>query len=95
MIDFIATFAGAVVALLFWELIKVTGLTLLKSEAPKAVVQGLQLLDQFLPKMIYEGMTGEQMEAEIRRRLGALTGQEWADIRRRFDPVIFIDNLKP
>ena len=91
MIESISSFAGVFVGLIFWELIKMFGLTLFKSEAPKAVTKGLQLLDEMMPGFIEEGISGSQAEAALRDRLGSLTGQEWADIRKRYDPMVALD----
>ena len=91
MIESIHSFIGTAIALVFWELVKLFGLTAFKSEAPKAVTKGLQLLDEMMPGFIEEGISGSQAEAAIRERLGTLTGQEWADIRKRYDPMVALD----
>lgn len=93
MIESIHAFLGTAAALVFWELVKLFGLTLFKSEAPKAVARGLQILDEMMPGLIEEGISGSQAEAALRGRLGSLTGQEWADIRRRYDPVAALDKI--
>jgi hypothetical protein len=94
MTEMLTTFFAASAALLFWEIVKMFAVAAFKSEAPKAVARGLQILDEILPAAIYEGHPSDVVEAQIRARLGALTGQEWADIRQRFDPVVFLDTLK-
>jgi hypothetical protein len=94
MTELLTTFLAASAALLFWEIIKMFAVTAFKSEAPKAVARGLEILDEILPAAIYEGRPSDVVESQIRARLGALTGQEWADIRQRFDPVVFLDTLK-
>jgi hypothetical protein len=94
MTEMLTTFLYLSAALLFWEIIKMFVVTAFKSEAPKAVARGLEILDEILPAAIYEGRPSDVVESQIRARLGALTGQEWADIRQRFDPVVFLDTLK-
>ncbi len=87
MIESIYAFLGTVIALVFMELLKMLSLTLFKSEAPKIVARGIHVLDEMMPDLIAEGLTGAQAEEAVRKRLGTLTGQEWADIRKRYDPV--------
>ena len=91
MIESISSFIGVFVGLIFWELVKLFGLTFFKSEAPKAVIKGLQVLDELMPGLIEEGATGSQAEEAVRKRLGSLTGQEWTDIRKRYDPMVALD----
>jgi hypothetical protein len=94
MTELLTTFLAASAALLFWEIVKMFAVTAFKSEAPKAVARGLIALDRLLPELIQNRVPGSELEARLRARLGTLTGQEWADIRTRFDPEIFLDHLQ-
>lgn len=94
MIDILLGFGAATVGVVFWELVKLTGLQIVKVQLPPAVSRGLLALDQLLPSLIAEGISGAELEERLRRELGALTGSDWSAMRRQFDPVAFLDNLR-
>ena len=81
-------------SVIFWELMKEVGVRFFKSEAPKAVVAGLQVLDYIYPHAIKEGWTPEQLEDHVRAKLGHLSGSEWVDIKKEYDPSITLEKIK-
>lgn len=85
------TFLAAAGTLVFWELVKQLGVAMTKRYVPLAVARGLAALDQLLPQLLDEGVTGAELEEVIRLRLGELTDSDWMQIRERFDPVVFLD----
>jgi hypothetical protein len=90
--NIIFTFAGTAAALVFWELVKRVGVRLTEAYAPPAVAAGLVALDRLLPQLLAEGVTGDQVEQRLRQEMGRLTGNEWLQIKARFDPAIFLDH---
>ena len=91
MTEFLLSLGGTASALVLMELAKQVGVRLFKSEAPKVVARGLELLDEMMPGLIEEGINSAQAEAALRKRLGSLTGDEWLDIRKRYDPAVLLE----
>ncbi len=94
MSDILLTFATTAAALTFWELVKQVGVRLAQAYTPPAVAAGLVALDRLLPQLLADGVTGDELEARLRRELGNLTGSEWRQIRATFDPVVFLDRQR-
>lgn len=93
-VTFLSSLLGTAAALTGAELLKQVGLTFTRRYAPSTVVAGLQLLDQLWPTLLSEGATSADMEARLRERLSSLTGSDWTEIRRRFDPAVCLDRQR-
>jgi hypothetical protein len=95
MIEAVSSFVGTTIALIFWELIKIFGVTWFKSEAPKFTIASLDWIDDRLPGLIAEGATGPEAVAQLRAYLGHMSDQEWkdlnADVTTRFDWTVFLN----
>jgi hypothetical protein len=76
--------------------LKPAAISLAYGLAPRVAAEGLAALDRLLPDLLHEGIEGEALEAEIRRRLSEATGAEWDSrrllgLRRLFDPLALIE----
>ena len=95
MIESISSFTGTVVALIFCEIVKMFGVAWFKSEAPKYTVAGLEWIDERLPGLLANGVTGPEAEASLRSYLGYMSDQEWtdlsSDIDSRFSWTVFLN----
>jgi hypothetical protein len=92
MIESISSFIGVFVGLIFWELIKMFGLTLFKSAAPETIADACVWLDKRMPTFLAQGRSSEDVEALLRERFGTWSGQEWAKLDSVYSVRKLLDN---
>ena len=91
MISWLPSLIGTALALTGAEILKQIGVRATQRYAPPVVAAGLVLLDKLLPQIVAQGLTADQVEDRLRQHLGELTGADWSEIRRRFDPAVFLE----
>jgi hypothetical protein len=84
---------GAGLALSYSYLLQRLFRRLMPRVLPPAVRVGLTVVDQVLPVLVQEGATGQQLKDRVAREVEELTAEEWRQIRREFDPEVFLDKL--